>query len=158
MTARVHRATTWPLLRKDLTEMAAQPRAYWLRMLCVAVLYTLFLFLLPGEHAYSYGGGAGGRIFQNLNFQLAICLTVCAPAAVASAISGEKERNAFGLLLVTDLRPRELLVVAPLVTLLVVLGVYPKPALDVINPAVEHTMTAINQTDPAPTVTAGATR
>ena len=59
---------------------------------------------------------------------------------------------------IPDLRPRELLVVAPLVTLLVVLGVYPKPALDVINPAVEHTMTAINQTDPAPTVTAGATR
>lgn len=59
---------------------------------------------------------------------------------------------------IPDLRPRELLVVAPLVALLVVLGVYPKPALDVINPAVEHTMTAINQTDPAPTVTAGGTR
>ena len=59
---------------------------------------------------------------------------------------------------ITDLRPRELLVVAPLIVLLVVLGVYPKPALDVINPAVEHTMTAIHQTDPAPTVTTGATR
>ena len=59
---------------------------------------------------------------------------------------------------ITDLRPRELLVVAPLIMLLVVLGVYPKPALDVINPAVEHTMTAIHQTDPAPTVTTGATR
>ncbi len=109
MTARVHRATTWPLLRKDLTEMAAQPRAYWLRMLCVAVLYTLFLFLLPGDHSYYYGSSPGDRMFRALNFQLAICLTVCAPAAVASAISGEKERNAFGLLLVTDLRPRELL-------------------------------------------------
>lgn len=57
-----------------------------------------------------------------------------------------------------DLRPRELLVIAPLLGVLVVLGVYPKPALDVINPAVEHTMTAINQTDPAPIVTTGATR
>lgn len=40
-----------------------------------------------------------------------------------------------------DLRPRELAVVVPLLVLLVVLGVYPKPALDVINPAVAHTGT-----------------
>jgi NADH-quinone oxidoreductase subunit M len=52
----------------------------------------------------------------------------------------------------TDLRPRELLVVAPLIALLVVLGVYPKPALDVINPAVERTLSDIGQNDPAPTL------
>ena len=33
-----------------------------------------------------------------------------------------------------DLLPREIAVVAPLIALLLVLGVYPKPALDVINP------------------------
>jgi NADH-quinone oxidoreductase subunit M len=32
------------------------------------------------------------------------------------------------------------------------LGVYPKPVLDRINPAVEHTMNTIGQHDPAPTV------
>ncbi|HEX2214118.1 MAG TPA: NADH-quinone oxidoreductase subunit M [Mycobacterium sp.] len=47
-----------------------------------------------------------------------------------------------------DLVPRELVVVAPLIALLLVLGVYPKPALDVINPAVEHTLTTIDQPDP----------
>ena len=52
----------------------------------------------------------------------------------------------------TDLRARELVVVAPLIALLVVLGVYPKPALDVIDPAVGHTMSTIGQTDPAPTL------
>ncbi len=52
----------------------------------------------------------------------------------------------------TDLRPRELVVVAPLIALLLILGVYPKPALDVINPAVEHTLSDIGQTDPAPTL------
>ena len=51
-----------------------------------------------------------------------------------------------------DLRPRELLVVAPLIALLLVLGVYPKPALDVITPAVTHTLTLIHQPDPAPTL------
>ena len=52
----------------------------------------------------------------------------------------------------TDLRPRELIVVAPLIALLLVLGVYPKLALDVINPAVAHTLSGIHQTDPAPTL------
>jgi NADH-quinone oxidoreductase subunit M len=54
-----------------------------------------------------------------------------------------------------DLVPRELVVVAPLVALLLVLGVYPKPALDVINPAVSHTLTTIGQHDPAPRVAEG---
>src|SRR3954464_12523030 len=49
-----------------------------------------------------------------------------------------------------DLIPRELAVVTPLIALLLVLGVYPKVALDVINPAVSHTLTTIDQPDPAP--------
>ncbi|OBI09959.1 NADH-quinone oxidoreductase subunit M [Mycobacterium scrofulaceum] len=53
-----------------------------------------------------------------------------------------------------DLRARELVVVAPLIALLFVLGVYPKPVLDIINPAVENTMTTIGQHDPAPSVPA----
>ena len=56
---------------------------------------------------------------------------------------------------ITDLRARELLVVAPLMALLFVLGVYPKPVLDIINPAVDHTMTTIGQHDPAPIVPPG---
>ncbi|MFV9633898.1 NADH-quinone oxidoreductase subunit M [Mycobacterium neumannii] len=56
---------------------------------------------------------------------------------------------------VRDLVPRELVVVAPLIALLIVLGVYPKPALDVINPAVDHTLTTIDQPDPAPRIAEG---
>jgi NADH-quinone oxidoreductase subunit M len=55
---------------------------------------------------------------------------------------------------IRDLVGRELVVVAPLIALLIVLGVYPKPALDVINPAVNHTLTTIGQHDPAPKVVA----
>jgi NADH-quinone oxidoreductase subunit M len=54
-----------------------------------------------------------------------------------------------------DLRAREMIVVAPLIALLIVLGVYPKPVLDLINPAVESTMTTIGQHDPAPKVPPG---
>jgi NADH-quinone oxidoreductase subunit M len=54
-----------------------------------------------------------------------------------------------------DLLPRELTVVVPLIAALLVLGVYPKIALDVINPAVTHTLTTINQHDPAPRTAEG---
>jgi NADH-quinone oxidoreductase subunit M len=51
---------------------------------------------------------------------------------------------------IRDLVPREVVVVAPLIALLLVLGFYPKPVLDIINPAVGNTMTTIGQHDPAP--------
>ncbi len=56
---------------------------------------------------------------------------------------------------IRDLVPREMLVVAPLIALLLVLGIYPKPVLDIINPAVGNTMTTIGQHDPAPIVRPG---
>jgi NADH-quinone oxidoreductase subunit M len=52
---------------------------------------------------------------------------------------------------IRDLVPRELAVVAPLIALLLVLGFYPKPVLDIVNPAVGQIMTTIGQQDPAPT-------
>ncbi|ORM34096.1 NADH-quinone oxidoreductase subunit M [Williamsia sp. 1135] len=53
---------------------------------------------------------------------------------------------------IPDLKRRELAVVAPLIALLLVLGIYPKPVMDVIDPAVGHTLTVIDQHDPAPAV------
>ncbi|MER5332262.1 NADH-quinone oxidoreductase subunit M [Micromonospora sp. NPDC002717] len=50
-----------------------------------------------------------------------------------------------------DLNLREKFVVAPLIVLIVLLGFYPKPVTDVINPAVQATMQDIGRTDPAPT-------
>ena len=49
-----------------------------------------------------------------------------------------------------DLRAREMLAVAPLIVLIIGVGVYPKPVLDIINPAVRVTMTQAQQTDPVP--------
>ncbi|MFP8886932.1 MULTISPECIES: NADH-quinone oxidoreductase subunit M [Streptomyces] len=53
-----------------------------------------------------------------------------------------------------DLRKRELAVVAPLIALLVLLGVFPKPLTDIVNPAVEHTLSDVQKTDPDPEVEA----
>jgi NADH-quinone oxidoreductase subunit M len=50
-----------------------------------------------------------------------------------------------------DLRVREIAALGPLIALMIVLGFYPKPITDIINPAVAATMHDIGATDPAPT-------
>jgi NADH-quinone oxidoreductase subunit M len=54
-----------------------------------------------------------------------------------------------------DLSRREVAVVAPLIALILLLGFYPKPVTDVINPAVKATLTQIGASDPAPTAASG---
>jgi NADH-quinone oxidoreductase subunit M len=53
-----------------------------------------------------------------------------------------------------DLRVRELVVVTPLIALLLFLGVYPKPLTEIVDPAVKHTMSDVQKTDPEPEVEA----
>ncbi|GAB3272728.1 NADH-quinone oxidoreductase subunit M [Kineosporia babensis] len=54
-----------------------------------------------------------------------------------------------------DASAREVWVIAPLVVVILFLGVYPKPVLDVINPAIATTMQQVGVTDPEPTVAEG---
>jgi NADH-quinone oxidoreductase subunit M len=66
------------------------------------------------------------------------------PGAVAVAVQAPAAPKVrFG-----DLKPREVVVVAPLIAAIVFLGVYPKPVLDVIQPTVTATMSAVGATDP----------
>jgi NADH-quinone oxidoreductase subunit M len=58
----------------------------------------------------------------------------------------------------SDLRARERLALAPLVVLIVLLGVFPKPMLTVIRPAVAATMQHVGVTDPPPTLSTGGGR
>ena len=53
---------------------------------------------------------------------------------------------------VSDLRGREVLAIAPILVIIVVLGFYPQPVLNVINPAIDRVMHAVNATDPTPEV------
>ncbi|WP_369183367.1 NADH-quinone oxidoreductase subunit M [Streptomyces sp. Y1] len=55
-----------------------------------------------------------------------------------------------GVRAMPDLKARELAVVAPLVALTVLLGVYPRPLTDLVNPSVDATLSQVHRTDPAP--------
>jgi NADH-quinone oxidoreductase subunit M len=51
-----------------------------------------------------------------------------------------------------DISVREKVVVAPLIVLIVLLGFYPKPVIDVVNPAVQQTLQQdVGKSDPTPT-------
>src|SRR5215469_6653552 len=49
-----------------------------------------------------------------------------------------------------DLLPRELWALGPLIALIIVLGIYPRPVLNIINPAVQSTLIGTHSTDPVP--------
>ena len=50
-----------------------------------------------------------------------------------------------------DLNIREKLAIAPVIAVIVFLGFYPAPALNIINPAAAHVLSQIGFTDPVPT-------
>jgi NADH-quinone oxidoreductase subunit M len=57
----------------------------------------------------------------------------------------------------TDLKGREVTALMPIAVLTIVLGLFPAPLLNVINPAVDQVMTSIGATDPEPTIRSAGT-
>jgi NADH-quinone oxidoreductase subunit M len=57
-----------------------------------------------------------------------------------------------------DLKARELWAVGPLIALLIVFGFFPQPLLNIINPAVHHTLVQVHATDPVPQHPAAVTQ
>jgi len=51
-----------------------------------------------------------------------------------------------------DLNKREIIAIAPVIAVIIALGFYPKPALDIINPAAQATLEKAGFIDPAPLV------
>ncbi|MGZ5401079.1 MAG: NADH-quinone oxidoreductase subunit M, partial [Nocardioides sp.] len=55
-----------------------------------------------------------------------------------------------------DLSMREKVVVAPIILSFVLLGVFPKPVLDLVNPAVDRTLQIVGVSDPLPANASGS--
>ena len=68
-------------------------------------------------------------------------------------MTGPVQESAVGT---PDLGAREKWVVVPIIALFLVLGFYPKPVLDIINPAVRTTLSHVGVTDPVPVVPVAA--
>ncbi len=87
------------------------------------------------------------RVFQGPLRGNAVMASVSGPGSVQSptaALTGTgRAKSSF-----TDLDPREVAVLAPLVALVFLLGFFPGPVLDVINPSVVSTMQEVGLADP----------
>ena len=57
-----------------------------------------------------------------------------------------------------DLSVREKVVVVPIIASFLLLGFFPKPVLDILNPAVDRTLVYVGVTDPTPTNASGSTK
>ncbi len=107
-----------------------------------------FLVLLGTYSRYPVAAvlAALGVILAALYVLLMYQRTMQGPLQLPAALGGRMR----------DLHLREVLAVAPLLALMIFLGVYPRPLTDVINPAVDATMQDAGRTDPAPTQGGGA--
>ncbi len=112
------RGLHFPLLAKELSEMAARRRTYAVRVSYALLLYLIFFLgpyramVGPNGGYYSswvYNLGFGRELFHSLVEMQFIGLYVFLPAIMCGAITQEKERDSLVLLFLTDLRPWEII-------------------------------------------------
>jgi len=91
-----------PVITRELRAQARQPFTYWLRMLgLVAIIGAAGAFVV--EHGLM--PGSGGQMFAFLHGTLLLSIWVLVPMSVADCLSQERREGTLGLLLLTPLRP-----------------------------------------------------
>ena len=98
----------WPVLQRELRELARQPAAYWLRVLAaVALMVPLVLAWTTDINA----GRAGGRgYFMGLHRLLLAGIWIVGPVLTADCLSRERREGTLGLLFLTPLRPFQVVI------------------------------------------------
>ena len=103
------RVFTLPLLTKELAERAARPRTYWLRVIGAVLLFLCFWtdnrYYLAADLQPSAVLGSGHQMFGSLIAMLYIGIYLFVPAMLCGVVTQEKERDSLSLLLLTELRP-----------------------------------------------------
>ena len=101
-------STMWPVLQRELRELARQPAAYWLRVLAaVALMVPLALAWTTDVNA----GRSGGRgYFMGLHRLLLAGIWIVGPVLTADCLSRERREGTLGLLFLTPLRPFQVII------------------------------------------------
>ncbi|MHB1308996.1 MAG: ABC transporter permease [Limisphaerales bacterium] len=96
-----------PVILRELIGQSRQPTTYWLRVLSAAVLMGAFFLAATASSSLS-GREMGARLFDALNLTTYHLILVCVPLLTADCISREKREGTLGLLFLTPLRPRDI--------------------------------------------------
>jgi ABC-type transport system involved in multi-copper enzyme maturation permease subunit len=106
---------SFPLLAKELTERAARPRTYWMRIGAGLLLYVTFWLsqdklLKRSSMGAIFVLGTGEYMFQTTVRFLFLCIAAFVPAMLCGVITHEKERDSLSLLLLTRMRPWQIVI------------------------------------------------
>ncbi len=102
-----------PLLAKELVEQASRRRTYIVRVVYALLLFAIFCTFSYGEFQRADSRvallGRGREMFSTLVYIQFCGILLFLPATMSGVLTYEKERRSLALLLLTDLRPREIL-------------------------------------------------
>jgi ABC-type transport system involved in multi-copper enzyme maturation permease subunit len=107
--------TVSPAIVRELRAAARQPFTFTLRTLGVAAL-MLACFVFGLQHGF--GPTLGGRLFASLHFTLFWAIWLLVPLLTADCISRERREGTLGLLFLTQLNARDIVVAKTLVHVL----------------------------------------
>src|SRR5262245_23017647 len=100
----------WPVIERELRAESRHPFTYWLRVLGAGALLTAalaFVWDKGSERAYF---NRGAELFAWLHRTLFCAIWILVPLVTADCISREKREGTLGLLFLTLLRARHILV------------------------------------------------
>lgn len=97
-----------PLIIRELRAESRRANTYWVRALAAAALTALFVWA-----AWTYRGNPnalGAHLFQGLSLGFMLAVLIIVSALTADAISREKREGTLGLLFLTPLTPRDIVI------------------------------------------------
>jgi ABC-type transport system involved in cytochrome c biogenesis permease component len=97
---------SFPVILRELRAESRHPINYGLRVSGAAVLMLACLIIWSGQQRLSIGDGA--RLFSGLNATMLVGIWLFAPLLSADCISGEKREGTLGLLFLTPLKARDI--------------------------------------------------
>lgn len=112
--SRMSFASMFPLLSKELIELANRRRTYIVRFLYTAALFGCGLLILYGSGGVSVDSatrlGEGRQMFLDLVSLQFYAVYLFLPAMTAGVLTSEKEKDTLTLLLLTTMRPWTIIV------------------------------------------------
>lgn len=105
-----------PLILRELRAESRRPNSYWVRALAAAAITALFAWA-----ALTYRGNPnslGLHLFETLSIGFVLAIVVIIAGLTGDSISREKREGTLGLLLLTPLTPRDIVVGKALLHLL----------------------------------------
>jgi ABC-type transport system involved in multi-copper enzyme maturation permease subunit len=99
-----------PVLLRELRGRLRTPRSYWLLCGALFLVSSISLLIYSAEYASmngqpTFNGSSGHTVFLSLVVTALVVVTAIAPIMAAGSISGERERQTFDLIVLTQLRP-----------------------------------------------------